>query len=358
MTILAHIAPPTSVLGPRCQPNLILQLRNCAIGSVQNAHWCQLCSAHGEMSAVQPFITVSNTSPFNWQMSKAAWDWTHPSVSKQSSQNLLGVLVDVIFWALPCFSSLVCPSAALAHWEWGSICWTQTFICLCFFLNSPRVCSLDLSMTTVSGTPSLLAKIESALWALELVFKPWVLAHPQLVPNTWLCSFCLLDDVSALRVSVNIVQPNLLCCDILSFVWWCWSNLESMFDPTSCWAVVFSTILLANFRPIFHWFDNVAASIFLFCLPEVVLDTLWSPEIKAVLVIAPVQKIIHTHTHTPWQLHKQKMKLFNKHSIVKSGFGSAVHKQQKLCSTWALLLLLFWRFISHPSFFLLFEHDS
>ena len=59
----------------------------------------------------------------------------------------------------------------------------------------------------------------------------------------------------------------------------------------------------------------------------------------------------HTHTHTPWQLHKQKIKLFNKNSIVKSGFGSAVHKQQKLCSTWALLLLLFWRFILHPSFF-------
>jgi len=29
----------------------------------------------------------------------------------------------------------------------------------------------------------------------------------------------------------------------------------------------------------------------------------------------------------------KKQNFFNKNSIVKSGFGSAVHKQQKLCST-------------------------
>ena len=57
------------------------------------------------------------------------------------------------------FSSLIVPSAAFCHGEYGSVCFTQQSACLALCLNSPITCSLAPSINRVLGTPLVQARV-------------------------------------------------------------------------------------------------------------------------------------------------------------------------------------------------------
>ena len=104
------------------------------------------------MLAVSPFMTVLGTSPLSSKTLFTVHDLISISNSMQSSYSFFGELALIIFLPVLFFSSLIVPSAAFCHGEYGSVCLTWQSACLAFCLNSPITCSLAPSIIRVLGT--------------------------------------------------------------------------------------------------------------------------------------------------------------------------------------------------------------
>ena len=89
------------------------------------------------MLAVSPFVTVLGTSPMSSETLFAVHDLISISNSMQSSHSFFGELALIIFLPALFFSSLIVPSGAFCHGEYGSVCLTWQSACLALCLNSP-----------------------------------------------------------------------------------------------------------------------------------------------------------------------------------------------------------------------------
>ena len=142
-----------SVLGPSHLPRTHLSLGYVTALFLKYTQSCQPNSHKCVMLAVSPFMTVLGTSPLSSKTLFAVHDLVSISNSMQSSHSFLGELALIIFLPTLFFSSLMVPSAAFYHGEYGSACLTWQSACLALCLNSPTTCSL---------APSIICRIFGA----------------------------------------------------------------------------------------------------------------------------------------------------------------------------------------------------
>ena len=175
---------------------------------------------------------------------------------------MCGARDEVIFLPAPRFSSLMAPSAAFCHGEYGSVCLKWHPISLAFFLNVPIACSLALSMTIVIGTPSRAAIVDKPSCASDFFCMGNTRTQQYLVANT--CAYLFLrchDGSAASNVSVNMSQGKRLYLSCLSFVLNLLCNVSCNTDLTPC-CVVASMVLRAASSDTFHRCANCIALTF------------------------------------------------------------------------------------------------
>ena len=165
------------MLGPSHLPKTHLSLGYVTALSLKYTQSHQPNSHKCVMLAVSPFMTVLGTSLLSSKTLFAVHDLISISNSIQSSHSFFGELALIIFLPGLFFSSLIVPSAALCHGEYGSVCLTWQSACLALCLKSPITCSLDPSITRVLGTPSCANKSDNVSCASLFFALRYALHH-------------------------------------------------------------------------------------------------------------------------------------------------------------------------------------